>query len=175
MDRDARPQRLLCLLPSEVETTLDSLKSLKVYPPHAVLFKQGQPADRIFILCRGKVRLSMQSERGDQLPPWIANPGEVLGLNACVAGGCCEGTAETMEDAEVAVVPRQGFLDILHTERLPSLEVLTLLCDQLHVAREQVRWVASLSSGNTVAQSANHPKQNRAGAVIENTRAVERE
>jgi CRP-like cAMP-binding protein len=99
MDRDARPQRLLCLLPAEARTTLDSLKSFKVYPPNAVLFQQGQPADRIFVLRRGKVRLSMQSDRGGQLPPWIANPGEILGLSVCVAGGCYEGTAETMEDA----------------------------------------------------------------------------
>jgi CRP-like cAMP-binding protein len=175
MDREARPQRLLCLLSTEMQTTLNTLKSLKPYPPNAVLFRQGEPADRIFILRRGKLKLSMQSEGRDQLPPWIANPGEVLGLSACVAGGCYEGTAETMDDAEVAVVPRQGLLDILRTERLPSLDVLTLLCDQLHVAREQVRWVASLSSENTVAQSANPLKQNRAGAVIENARAVERE
>ena len=103
----------------------------------------------------------MQSDRGDQLPTWIANPGEILGLSVCVAGGCYEGTAETMEDAEVAVVPRQGFLDFQRTKRLACLQVLTLLCDQLHVAHEQVRWVASLaSSGNTVAQSAAHLKQN---------------
>jgi CRP-like cAMP-binding protein len=100
----------LCLLPREVETKLDSLKSLKPYPPNAVLFRQGQPADRIFIFVRGKVSLSMQSDSGVRLPMWIANPGEILGLSACVAGGCYEGTAETIEDAEVAVVPRQAGL-----------------------------------------------------------------
>jgi CRP/FNR family cyclic AMP-dependent transcriptional regulator len=162
MDCDARPQRLLCLLPTEIQTTLDSLKSSKLYPPNAVLFRQGQPADRIFILCEGKVKLSMQSDRGDRLPLWIANPGEILGLSACVAGGCYEGTAETIEDADVAVVPRQGFLDFLRTDKLACLQVVTLLCDQLHVAHEQVRYVASLAcSGNTFAQSADHPKENR--------------
>jgi CRP-like cAMP-binding protein len=152
MDCDAPPQRLLCLLSTEVQTTLDSLKSLKPYPPNAVLFRQGQPADRIFILDRGKVRLSMQSDSGVLLPMWIANPGEILGLSACVAGGCYEGTAETIRDADVAVIPRERFVELLRTERLPCFEVLTLLCDQLHVANEQVRCVASLaSSGNAVA------------------------
>ena len=162
MDCDARPQRLLCLLSTEVQTTLDSLKSSKLYPPNAVLFRQGQPADRIFILCRGKARLSMQSDSGVRLPMWIANPGEILGLTACVAGACYEGTAETIGDADVAVVPRERVLDFLRTEQLACLPVLTLLCDQLHIAREQVRWVASLaSSENTFAQSAAHLKQNR--------------
>jgi CRP-like cAMP-binding protein len=75
---------------------------------------------------------------------WIANPGKILGLSACVAGECYEGTAETIEDADVAVVPRQGFLDFLRTDKLACLQVVTLLCDQLHVAHEQVRYVASL-------------------------------
>ena len=162
MDRDAHPQRLLCLLSTEAETTLDALKSLKPFPPRAVLFRQGEPADRIFILGRGKVKLSMQSDSGVRLPLWIANPGEILGLSACVAGGCYEGTAETTEDADVAVVPRERVLDFLSTEQLACLPVLTLLCDQLHIAHEQVRCVASLASTeNTFAQSAAHLKQNR--------------
>jgi CRP-like cAMP-binding protein len=159
MDGDARPQRLLCLLPAEARTRLDSLKSTKLYPPRAVLFQQGEPADRIFILGQGKVRLSMRSDRGDQLPMWIAKPGEILGLSACVAGGCYEGTAETMEDADATVVPREAFLDFLRNEQLACFQVLTLLCDQLHVAHEKVRWMASLSSGNTLARSANHPNK----------------
>jgi CRP/FNR family transcriptional regulator, cyclic AMP receptor protein len=139
---DARPQCLPCLLPIEVQRTLDSLKSFAPYPPNAVLFQQGQPADRIFILCRGKVKLSMQSDREDRLPR-IAGPGEILGLSACVAGGCYEGTAETVEDADVAVLTRKGILDLVRTKQLAWLPVLTLLCDQLHTAHEQVRCVAS--------------------------------
>jgi hypothetical protein len=53
-----------------------------------------------------------------------------------------------VEYVELAVVPREGFLDFLPTEQLARLHVLTLLCDQLHIAQERVRWVASLSSGN---------------------------
>lgn len=146
MDRDAHPQRLLCLVPTELQTTLESLTSSRVYPPHAVLFQPDQTADRIFILRRGNVKLSMQSNQGDRLPLWIAKPGEILGLSACVAGGCYEGTAETIGDADVAVVPRQGFLDAVRTEQLASLQCLTLLCDQLQVAHERVRWVTSPAS-----------------------------
>jgi CRP-like cAMP-binding protein len=144
---------------------LDAVKSLKPYPPRAVLFRQGEPADRIFILGRGKVKLSMQSDSGVRLPIWIANPGEILGLSACVAGGCYEGTAETIGNADVAVVPRERMLDFLRTEQMACFRVLAVLCEQLHVAHEQVRCVASLaSSGNAVAQSADHLKPNRANA-----------
>jgi CRP-like cAMP-binding protein len=146
MDRDAHPQRLLCLVPTELQTTLESLTSSKVYPPHAVLFQPLQAADRIFILRRGKVKLTMKSEQEDRLQARVAMPGEILGLSACVAGGCYEGTAETIGDADVAVVPRQGFLDAVRTEQLASLHCLTLLCDQLRVAHEQVRWVTSPAS-----------------------------
>jgi CRP-like cAMP-binding protein len=124
---------------TDVQTTLDSLKSFKLYPPHAVLFRQGEQADRIFILGRGKVRLSMQSDSGVRLPMWIAKPGEVLGLSACVAGGCYEGTAETMEYADATVVPRKAFLEFLRNEQLACFQVVTLLCEQLHVAYESVR------------------------------------
>jgi CRP/FNR family transcriptional regulator, cyclic AMP receptor protein len=155
MDCEAHPQRLLCFIPAEVETALDSIRSSKLYPAHAVLFQPDQAADRIFIVCRGKVTLTMKSEQGDRLPSRVAMPGEILGLSACVAGGCYEGMAETTGDVEVDVVPRQRFLDVVGSEQLASLRALTLLCEQLNVAHEQVRWVASLaSSKRTFAEQA---------------------
>jgi hypothetical protein len=91
---------------------------------------------------------------------WIANPGEILGLSACVAGGCYEATAETVEeDAVVAVVSRKRVVDFLRNKQLACLPLLTVLCDQLHIAHEQVRWVASLASSEM--QSADDLTQDR--------------
>jgi CRP/FNR family transcriptional regulator, cyclic AMP receptor protein len=142
-DYDALRSSHLCFLPADVQKVLDSFKSFKLYPPNAVLFRQNHPADRIFILRQGRVRLTMHSDRGKPLPLHIAIPGEVLGLSACIAGGCYEATAEALEFVDLAVVPRGGFLEFLRTEQLACLSVLTLLCDHLHIAHEQLRWVAS--------------------------------
>jgi CRP-like cAMP-binding protein len=145
LDYDALRSSHLCFLPADVQKVLDSFKSFKFYPPNAVLFRQNHPADRIFILRQGKVKLAMHSDRRKHLPLHIAIPGEVLGLSACIAGGCYEATAEALGFVDLAVVPREGFLEFLRTEHLACLSVLTLLCDHLHVAHEQVRWMASTS------------------------------
>ena len=49
------------------------------------IFRQGQPADSLFYLRRGKVKLSVTSQRGKEAIVAILNAGEFLG-EGCLAG-----------------------------------------------------------------------------------------
>lgn len=136
-----RPERFFCDLPTSALEAFDTVKSRLVCPRNTVLFREGQPARGVFVLCEGRAKLSVCSESGRRLTLRIAVPGEVLGLSASLSGSVYEVTAELLDNAQVAMVKRKDLLHFLREHREACLHVVTLLSQDLHVAYNRVRSV----------------------------------
>jgi CRP/FNR family transcriptional regulator, cyclic AMP receptor protein len=136
-----RPDRLFCDLPASVLQALDTLKENISCPRNTVLFREGQAARGVFILCEGRAKLSVCSESGKRLVLRIAVPGEVLGLSATLTGTSHEVTAELLDNAQIVLVKRKDLLRFLREHREACLHVVTLLSQDLHVAYDRVRSV----------------------------------
>ena len=104
------------------------------------LFREGQPARGVFVLCEGRAKVSVCSESGRRLTLRIAVPGEVLGLSASLSESVYEVTAELLDNAQVAMVKRKDLLQFLREHREACRHVVTLSQD-LHVAYDRVRSV----------------------------------
>src|SRR5437764_11126069 len=100
----SRPDRLFCDLPADALQAFDLIKSTAQYPRESTIFREGQSAHAIFIVCEGRVRLSVCSEGGKRINFRVAGRGEVLGLSAAVCGGTYEVTAEALEASLLATV-----------------------------------------------------------------------
>jgi len=94
-------------------------------PPNTVLFREGQPARGVFVLCEGRAKLSVCSESGRRLTLRIAVPGEVLGLGASLSGSVYEVAAELLDNAQVAMVKRKDLLVFLREHREACLHVVS--------------------------------------------------
>src|SRR5215467_2769350 len=98
LDCPQRSDRVFCdLAPSALEA-FDGIKSTQTISRGTVLFREGQAAKGVFLLCEGRVRLTVCSENGRRMTLRVVTPGEVLGLSACLAGGGHEVTAEAMDN-----------------------------------------------------------------------------
>jgi CRP/FNR family transcriptional regulator, cyclic AMP receptor protein len=133
--------RIFCDLPPNALQAFDRVKSTILCPRNMVLFREGQPARSVFVLCEGRAKLSVCSESGKRLTLHIATPGEVLGLSAALSGSVYEATAELLDNARVACVKRKDLLSFLREYREACLRVVDLLSQDLHVAYERVRSV----------------------------------
>src|ERR1700747_3367058 len=80
-----RQSGFFCDLPRTSLEDLEKVKYASGYPQGAVLFVEGQSARGIYIVCNGRVKLSTTSRDGKTLILRIAQPGEVLGLDAPVS------------------------------------------------------------------------------------------
>src|SRR5258708_4945537 len=132
-----RPDRLFCDLPSDALHAFDGIKCTSLYPRGSTLFREGQASRGIFVLCEGRVKLSVCSETGKRLTLRIAGPGEVLGLSASLSSRPYEVTAETLENARVAMVKRKDLLRFLRDYREACLQVVNLLSQDLHTAYDR--------------------------------------
>ncbi len=134
-----RPDRLFCDLPADALEAFDAIKSVSLHPRGTTLFREGRTAHGMFVLCDGRAKLSVCSESGKHLTLRIAGPGEVLGLSASLSNGVYEVTAETLDNAQVAVVKRKDLLRFLRDHREACLQVVHLLSQDLHTAYGRVR------------------------------------
>ncbi len=139
LDCAQRSDRVFCDLPPDALGEFDGIKSVQTYQRGTVLFREGQTARAVYLLCEGRVRLSVCSENGRRMTLRTASPGEILGLSAVLAGGSYQVTAEVVNPVQAAEVRRKDLLPFLHQHSEVCLQVVNLLSEDLHEAYDRVR------------------------------------
>jgi CRP/FNR family transcriptional regulator len=127
----------------------EATKYTTSYPEGAVLFVEQEAPRGVFMLCRGRVKLSMTSSDGKTVILRIVGPGEVLGLHAAFSARRYQATAETLEPCQVNFVKREDFLRFLREHAEASIRVAQELSNNYQVACEQIR---SLGLSHSVPQ-----------------------
>jgi CRP/FNR family cyclic AMP-dependent transcriptional regulator len=128
-----------CDLSAEGLKAFEAIKYTTAYPAGAVLFVEGQSAQGVFLLCKGRVKLSMTSSEGKTLILRIVKPGEILGLHATVSDTAFQATAETLEPCQVNFIKRDDFLRLLREHGDASIHAAQQLSGSYQTACEQVR------------------------------------
>jgi CRP/FNR family transcriptional regulator len=144
-----RPERLFCNLSAEALQAFETIKYPTAYPKGAVLFVEGQLPGGIFLLCQGRVKMSICASDGKTLIVKITEPGELLGLSATLSGKPYELTAETVEPCQVNFVKRNDFLHFLREHPDACFRVAEQLSEKYRIACQELR---SLGSSRTADQ-----------------------
>lgn len=91
-------------------------RSIGKYAPGQVVFSQGEPADAVFYIQRGKVKITVVSEHGKQAV--IA----MLGRNEFFGEGCLAGqarrisTVEAISDSVISRLEKAAILRVIHEQ-----------------------------------------------------------
>ncbi|HZM10433.1 MAG TPA: Crp/Fnr family transcriptional regulator [Candidatus Limnocylindrales bacterium] len=141
-----------CRLPKPEMEAFQKIKFTLAYPAGATLFVEGQACRGIYILCRGRVKLSATSSQGQTLIFKIAKPGEVLGLNATVSGSPHDTTAETGQACQLNFVKQADFLRFLTENRGASMHAAMHLSRECQQAYQQLRSFVMRSAPERIAR-----------------------
>src|SRR5882724_713835 len=97
-------------------------RSVSVYRKKDTIFAQGDPADAVFYVERGQVKLTVVSQRGRSAVVAMLSRGDFFG-EGCLAGQPVRmATASAMTDASVVRITREAMIRLLH-ERSPFSEL----------------------------------------------------
>lgn len=102
----------------------------------AVLFRQGRKPGSLFIISKGKVRLSFHASDG-QHTHRIAGPGHVLGLPATVANQPYGLTATAEGQCELLAIDGKRVRSLLHDRNDLTLHALAILAEEVRRVRRQ--------------------------------------
>ena len=95
-------------------------RSVSAYRKKQVIFAQGDPADAVFYLERGQVKLTVVSDQGKSAVVAVLGPGDFFG-EGCLAGQPVRmATASTMTEVSAVRVERQAMIRLLHERPLFS-------------------------------------------------------
>jgi CRP/FNR family transcriptional regulator len=89
---------------------LQKIEHVASFPAGAIIFMEAQSARGVYVLRKGRVKLLTTNSDGRTLIMKIAKPGEALGLNSVITGKPYDLTAEILQPAELAFIPRADFL-----------------------------------------------------------------
>ncbi len=145
-------ESFFCHLPKSVMGAFQLLKFTFAYPAGATLFVEGQACRGVYILCKGRVKLSATSRQGQTLILQVAQPGEVLGLNATVSGSPHDTTAETGQPCQLNFVKRDDFLKFLTEHGLAGMHAALQLSRESQHAYQQLRSFVTTSAPERIAR-----------------------
>ena len=145
-------QGFFCGLPKSTMEVFQSLKFTIAYPAGATLFVEGQVCRGVYILCKGRVKLSASSKAGQTLILKVARPGEVLGLNATLSGIRHETTAETGQLCQLNFVKADDFLKFLAEHGDACLRAAIHLSRECQHAYHQLRSFVMTSAPERIAR-----------------------
>ncbi len=111
-----RPAGFFCSLPRPLVTIVDGVKQPIAYRAGACVFLEGQKARGIFIVCRGRVKLSTSCTHRRTTILKIAAPGEILGLPEMVKAIPYDATAEALEPCQLSFISREAFAQFMLEE-----------------------------------------------------------
>jgi CRP/FNR family cyclic AMP-dependent transcriptional regulator len=110
---DKSADKSFCDLSPAVAEVLEQEAITTTYPTGAVLFAEGQAARGVFIVRRGRVKLSICGSDGRTLILRMVAAGWPMGVAAVVSGRPYEATAETQEPSEISFIRHTDLLRLM--------------------------------------------------------------
>jgi CRP/FNR family transcriptional regulator, nitrogen oxide reductase regulator len=133
-------------LPPEVLKLVLSRASPRALPKGAFLFHQGEPANKMFLLDAGRVRLFEVGADNRELLVRFVRPGEVTGDRAAIVGA--DYRASALSDTPVRTYAWTTGAIVALLEEVPRLgkNLLAITTGYLHHSRERYRLLATASA-----------------------------
>src|SRR5437899_12611934 len=103
------------------------------------LFRAGDEGDAMYLIERGKVRISVQATDGHEMTLTELGRGDFFGEMALLDGQRRSADAIVSEDARLAVLSREHFLSFVYSSPNIALEMLTALANRLRNTDELLR------------------------------------
>jgi len=123
------------------------ITSVRVFSKGARLFQQGRPAEGVYVVEQGEVKVFLSSQKPAK-PFEIAGPGAVLGLSESVSGRDYKVTAEAAAQTKVSYIERQKLMAFLHNHCDICMEIVRLLSEDLHVLYHKFRTINGSNARN---------------------------
>ena len=116
MARTALANRVLDFDPGEFLATIGQGRKVMAFGKKQAIFTQGDPADAVFYIQQGKIRLTVVSQAGREATLGILNEGEFFGEGSLAGQSVRMGSATAMTDCELLQIDKKAMIMALHRE-----------------------------------------------------------
>src|SRR6478735_3416857 len=130
-----------------------SLAQVRSYPGRAVIVSQGEPADALFAIMRGRLKVAASGPDGRDTVLGIMAEGEVFGEVALLDGGARSATCTAIEPCELLAIERDQFMELLEQSPGIAVKLLHVLSSRLRRLSQRSEDAAFLDVPSRLARS----------------------
>ena len=133
-----KPKQAAASPPASFLAQADQGRTIARYRKNQIVFSQGDPADAVFYVQKGKLKITVVSERGKEAVASLLGPDEFFG-EACMAGQVLRlGTVSAITDAVVARIEKAEMIRLVREQPAFSEIFMT------HILNRTIRVEADL-------------------------------
>jgi len=107
-----------CHLPTRLLQSFDAAGHLTLYPANSTLLREGETPQGVYIVCSGRVKLSVENQERKTIITKIAGDRHVIALSAVVSGRTSPVTVTMVDFCQINFIEKSKFLHLLATEPL---------------------------------------------------------
>jgi CRP-like cAMP-binding protein len=121
--------------------------------PRQVLFREGESAAALYVMQRGRVKLTQSDVEGREVIVRIVGPGGLLAAVSAFADTNYPATAQAVGPATVLAWPREALPDLFRRVPALALNALEIVSERLREMQERVRELATQRVSQRIARA----------------------
>lgn len=115
----------------DILSLLSDNRDICKYKRKQTIYVEGNRPARLYYIKKGKVKTCKTNEEGKELIVGIYGEGDFLGYVALLEGTVYKERAETMENTELAIIPKDEFDCLMNTRREMVTRFMTMLAKNI--------------------------------------------
>lgn len=140
-------------VPKTDQQLLSDQRTIKKLRKKDMLFMEGDSADFLYFLISGKIKIFKSNELGKEYIIDIHKEGDFIGYVPLLEGNKHKGAAMAIEKSEVAMIPKQDFIQIINSNKDVSMQFMKLVSSNFSDSEEKLLKLAYDSARKRVAEA----------------------
>ncbi|MEW6468768.1 MAG: response regulator [Bacteroidota bacterium] len=132
---------------------LSQERNIRLYRKKENIYNEDGYPKGIFFVVKGKVKTARAHEQGKELITGLYKEGDFFGYLALLEEGQYKDTATALEDAEICLIPKEDFFDLVYKNAEVSRKFIKMLSDNLQEREDQLLRLAYNSVRKRVAEA----------------------
>ncbi|MBS1638112.1 MAG: cyclic nucleotide-binding domain-containing protein, partial [Bacteroidetes bacterium] len=132
---------------------LSSERRIKIFKKKETIFHEGNNPNYLYFLVKGKIKTFKSHEYGKELITDLYKEGDFFGYLALLEDKPYTETAETLEESEVCLIPREDFHSLMYNNTNVMQAFIKILSDNILEKEKQLVNLAYSSVRKRVAEA----------------------
>ncbi|MEO5593095.1 MAG: response regulator [Chitinophagaceae bacterium] len=128
-------------------------RNTNAYKKKQRIYSEGNHPHGLFFVRSGKVKTYKTNDNGKELVTDLFNAGDFLGYIALLQDSVYRDTAEALEETELAVIPKEDFMDLIHNNTAIAQKFIRMLAGNVVEKEDQLLGLAYNSLRKKVADA----------------------
>ena len=153
-----------CLTDSEL-TAIEKVAVKKTFPKNTILLSEGDSTDALYVICEGKVKVTIDDNEGKELILSILGTGEYFGEMALLDDEPRSASVTTKETTQLLIISKNDFMGFFSSNPI-ALNLLKDLIKRLREANKKIESLGLLDVYGRVSRILNQFAKSQEGKMV---------